>query len=408
MGRRIAQAAATGGFDVRLLDSDLDRTKEAKGAVVARLAGEAAAGRLPRHVSEEAAARLHVVTDLAELADADFVLETIPDDMALKKKLLTKLDGILPPTTLLASGTSTLSITKLADGMRSAGRMLGMHFFDAESDVGAVEVVLGGASSNQAFVDARAVAAKLGRTPLRVSDSPGFIGNRVHLAFCLEAIRLLESGLGEIGVIDAAARNIGEQAVGPFQRMDRQRLDTVLHLAETVHQGHGQAIRFAPPQALRKLVAAGHLGRESGRGFYDYSGKQATAAFETPPRRDPAWRPSAALREVAAALGKPADRGMWLFTRMLLSAINESALIADSIALPRDVNLAMELAFGFPEGPLAVADRIGLDLIGPLMKEFHQDHDGDHCFQPSPLLERLVAAGLLGEKTARGFLHHAL
>jgi len=408
MGRRMAQAAALAGFEVRLLDAALERTKQAKGAIIATLAEEAAAGRLPRQASEASAARLRVVSDVPDLAEADCVLEAIPEDIAAKKKLFAKLDAALPPTVLLASGTSSLSIAELAEGMRSAGRMVGMHFFDAGADIPAVEVVVGPATGDQAFVEARAVAAKLGRTPLRVVDSPGFIGNRVNMAFCFEAIRLVELGLGDVASIDRAARAVGDHASGPFERMDRQGLGTVLALAETVRQGLGEATRVAPPPALRKLVAAGHLGRECGRGFYDYSGRQPTPAYEAPPKSDPSWQPSPTLREMAAFFGKPADRAMWLFGRLLLAAINESALVADSIALPRDVNLAMELAFAFPEGPLAVADRVGLDLVESLMREFHEDLDGDHSFRPSPLLERLVAAGRLGEKTACGFLHHAL
>lgn len=408
MGRKLAQTAAVAGFEVRLLDGGPGRASQARAVITKRLEEEAAAGRLPRHSSEETASRLRVVNDLQDLADADCVLEMIPEDPVLKRKLLTKVDAILPPTTLLASGSSTLSVGKLAEGLRSAGRMLGMHFFNASQDAGAVEVVLTPATNDQAVVNAMALASKLGRVPLKVSDSPGFIGNRVHLAFCLEALRLLESGLGDMQAIDAAARGVGGHAHGPFESMDRQGLDAVLRLVETIHGGLEKAARFTPPALLRRLTAAEQLGREGGRGFYEYSGSHMTPAYETPPRTTSAWAPSPALRELAMALGKPVDRATWLFGRMLLAAINESALVADSIALPRDVNLAMELAFGFPEGPLALADRVGLDVIHSVMADFYQETGESECFKPCPLLGRLLAAGHLGEKTARGFLYHAL
>ncbi len=408
LGRRLAQTAALAGFEVRLQDSGPERTHQARATITEQLAERAAVGRFPRHCSEEAASRLRVVADLQGMADADYVIETTTEDLSLKRKLLAKIDAVLPPTTLLACGTATLSIARLAEGLGAAGRFLGMHFFNASEDANVVEVVLGPASNSQAFVDARALASKLGMTPLKVSDSPGFIGNRVHLAFCLEAMRLLAAGLGDIQTIDAAVRDVGGHAHGPFERMDRQGLGAVLRLVETIHQGLGDAVRFAPSVVLQKLAAGGRLGRQSGRGFYDYTGSDMTRAYETPHKSRPACQPSPSLHELAAALGKPADHATRLFSRMLMAAINESALVADSIALPRDVNLAMELAFGFPEGPLALADRVGLDVVHRLMGEFQQESGGSELFKPSPLLGRLLAAGHLGEKTARGFLYHAL
>lgn len=410
MGKDIAQAAAITGFAVKLLGSSVERATRAQADIADALAARVTQGTLAPGAKEEAVQRLQVVGDARGLADAECVIEAAPEQLPLKRSVFAGLDAAVSPRTLLATNTSTLSIAKIAQGLRSADRVVGLHFFNPAVDLQVVELVSGLATSEQALVWARSVCAKLGKTPVKVKDSPGLIGSRVSLPLFLESLRLLEGGEADVRTIDAAMCSVGGFAAGPFRRLDSVGLDESLRLTEAVYQALEQPARFAPtPSAtLTKLVSAGYLGRKTRRGFYDYSDSQPFPAYEVRVQNIAGWRPSPALCEFARAIERPADRATWLFARMFLAVLNEAALAADSIALPRDVDLTLELGLAYPEGPLGLADRIGLDVIHRLLVDFAVQPGGQDRYRPSPLLERLIQDGHLGEKTARGFLYHAL
>ncbi|HVP10384.1 MAG TPA: 3-hydroxyacyl-CoA dehydrogenase NAD-binding domain-containing protein [Phycisphaerae bacterium] len=408
MGSGIAQAAATAGYRVQMLDIDSARAAQARRLIEDRLAALVPKGLMPSHVREETVARLADAAGCRSMADAECIVEAVPENLALKRQVFAELDGTVSPKALLATTASCLSIAKIAEGLRHADRVIGMHFFDPFVEKKVVELVASPSTSEQAKVDARAVCAKLGLTAVKVTDSPGFIGSRIGLPFYLESLRLLEKGEADVPTIDAAVKKVGGFAAGPFERLDSMGLDISLRLTERVYDGLGRWARYAPNAIQRELVAAGHVGRRAGRGFYDYSNGRMTLDYQRGATRAGAWKASAALAEFAEMLDAPADRAAWLYARIMLAAVNEAALVADSIALPRDVNLAMELGFDYPEGPLAVADRVGLDVVRQLLDEFAKETPGDDRYKASPLLERLVSEGHLGEKTARGFLYHAL
>ncbi|HUN80277.1 MAG TPA: 3-hydroxyacyl-CoA dehydrogenase NAD-binding domain-containing protein [Phycisphaerae bacterium] len=408
MGAGIAQAGAVAGYQVYTYDVRPELIQQAYAKIGERLESAVAKGKMSHQERDQAVARLHIGKSYDELRDAEVVIEAAPEDIALKKKIFSELDRVLSPKVLRGTNTSSLSIAKLAEGQKHADRFLGIHFFNPAPVMKLIELVRGPATSDQTMVDGRAVAAFLDKTAVKVKDSPGFIGNRVNRPFYLQAMSLLDRGEADIRAIDAAVREVGGFKMGPFELLDLIGLDINLSVTQSVFEGFGNAPRFAPNPIQQKLVAGGHLGRKTGRGFYEYANGKPTPAYETKPRDSAAWKPSAALSEFAAALGKPADRAMWLFSRIIIAVINEAGLAADTIALPRDVDLTMELGFNYPQGPLGVADFVGLPTIQKLLAEFHADAGQAEWYKPNPLLDRLVANGEWGEQSAKGFHFHAL
>ncbi len=408
MGAGIAEAAATVGFVVEGLDTTAEVVRQAYAMIANRLDGRVSAGELTPSMHEEILSRLHVAENMEGLKDAECIVEAIPEDFDLKRRTLAELDAIASPRTLLASCTSGLSIGELGKDLKHAGRFLGMRFYHPAAMVEVVEVAQGPATSDQALVNARAVCAKLAKTAVKVQDSPGFIGNRVEAPCFLAALGLLETGEADIRSIDTAVREVGGFKLGPFEALDAFGVDNSLRIVRSLHDGLGDAVRFRPNPIQEKLVSDGNFGIRTGRGFYHYQNGESTPAYECPLKDVSGWTPSPLLMELAEALDVPADRALWIFGRVFAAVMNEGALVADTIALPRDVNLTMEHGFHYPEGPLALADHIGLDVVQRLLAECYQETNGDARYAPNPLLDRHVAAGNLGEKTARGFLYHAL
>lgn len=408
MGAGIAHTCAASGFNVATLDVSPNLVEAAYGKIRERLEERVAKGKLPRHEKDAIISRLSIAKSMADFANAECVIEAVPEDLALKRKTFAQLEAAVGPRTLLATNTSCLSIAKIAEALKDPGRFVGMHFFNPAPVMKLVEIVRGPATSDQAFVDARAICYKLDKTAVKVKDSPGFIGNRVNRPFYLEALRLLETGEADIRTIDNAMKQVGGFKMGPFELLDLIGLDVNLSVTTSVWEDFGKPARLAPNAIQQKLVAEGRLGRKTGRGFFDYSGKEPLPAYETKVKDSSTWQPALALKDFAAALSKPADRSMWIYARILMAVINEAGLAADTIALPRDVNLTMELGFNYPEGPLATADFVGLDIIQRLLADFHRESGNDPRYAPNALLDRHVAAGELGEKSAHGFLYHAL
>lgn len=408
MGAGIAHAAAAAGFVVKTLDVDGELVKKAYATIHERLNDRVARGRISDQERDDTMARLQIAEGYGCIKDAECIIEAVPEDFDLKRKVFADLDRIVSDRTLLATNTSSFSIAKIADGLKHAGRFLGMHFFNPAPVMKLVEIVRGPATGEQAMVDARAICSRMAKTPVKVQDSPGFIGNRVNRPFYLEALRLLEDGEADIRSIDDAMRTVGGFKMGPFELLDLIGVDVNLRVTESVWADFGKPARFTPSGIQKKLVASGHFGRKSGQGFYHHDGKEPTPAFETQIKDASGWKPSKALQDFAARLDKPADRAMWLYARVFMAVMNEGALVADSIALPRDVNLTMELGFNYPEGPLATADFVGLDIVQRLLTEFREQTGGDERYKANALLDKRVANGDFGETTSRGFLYHAL
>ncbi len=407
MGAGIAQAAAQAGFVVETRDTNPDLVKRAHASIGDQLARQVEKGRISRAQRDAAVARLRVAAERDAFAGAALVIEAVPEDLGLKRRILSELDAALPPTVVLATNTSSLSVGALAEGMRHPQRFCGLHFFNPAPVMKLVELVRGPQTDDQTVLYGVAFARALGKTPIKVKDSPGFVVNRVARPFYLESLALLEAGAADVPTIDRAVKSVGGFPMGPFELLDLIGLDVNLAVTKSVYEGFGRPKRFAPSAIQERLVGQGRLGRKSGRGFYDYANSTPTPAYETAVRGSSERPGRPAFEAFAAALGKPGDGDSWLFGRVLLAIINEAARAAESIALPREVDVGMKLGLNYPSGPLELADLMGLDVVLEFMLAQQAD-DPAGRFDPAPLLLSRVSAGELGEKTAQGFLRHAL
>ncbi|HXF68742.1 MAG TPA: 3-hydroxyacyl-CoA dehydrogenase NAD-binding domain-containing protein [Thermoflexus sp.] len=272
MGRGIAYVALTHGAQVILYDVAPGALESAGAQIETWLQEAAAKGKLAEAEAQRARERLFLSASLAELADADVIIEAVHEDLALKQDLFRQLDAICHPGAILASNTSSLSITALGAVTRRPERVAGMHFFNPAPVMRLVEVVRGLATSEEtvrALVD---LARRWGKTPVVVKDTPGFIVNRVARPFYLEALRLVGEGVADPPTVDRLVRALGFR-MGPFELMDLIGLDVNLAVSESVYRAFFEEPRFRPHPLQRQMVQAGRLGRKSGKGWYDYEGQ---------------------------------------------------------------------------------------------------------------------------------------
>jgi len=277
MGTGIAQVFAQAGFNV--IARDVSEAGLKRGLEVIRggpfgLQKAVEKGRLKKEEAEAALARIKVTTSLDEAArDADLVVEAIFENLELKKALFKELDEKCPKHAVLASNTSTLSITALAGATKRPDRVVGMHFFNPVPVMKLVEVVRGLATSDETVQLIKDLAVKLGKTPVVVKDVPGFIANRLALPYLAEAMRAYEQGIASAQDIDTAMKLGYNMPMGPLELLDLIGLDTTLDVLESIYRETNDP-KYAPPVILRQMVRAGWTGRKSGRGFYDYTAKK--------------------------------------------------------------------------------------------------------------------------------------
>jgi 3-hydroxybutyryl-CoA dehydrogenase len=268
MGAGVAQVFARAGAFVTVIERDDASVAQARSRLEDGVAKAAA-----RDASVDAAtviARLDVSDDYAALSGADLVIEAVPEVVALKIEALTKAEQVIGGSSWLATNTSSLSVTGLADYLQRPERFCGLHFFNPVPPSALVEIVLTPRTAPELRALAEAWVAALAKTPIVVNDAPGFASSRLGAAIALEAMRMLQEGVASADDIDTAMVLGYRHATGPLRTSDLVGLDVRLGIAEYLHETLGE--RFAPPQILRDKVAAGELGRKTGRGFFDYSG----------------------------------------------------------------------------------------------------------------------------------------
>jgi 3-hydroxybutyryl-CoA dehydrogenase len=287
MGAGIAQIAALAGHPVGLFDTGMGAADRAKAKIAETLKSLAAKGKVDNALADAAAGRIVAVHALGDLVSAKLVVEAIVEDIAVKRKLLRELEVVVAPDAILASNTSSFSITALAAGMKHPGRVAGMHFFNPAPLMPLVEVVSGLATDPEVARVVHATALAWGKLPVHAQSTPGFIVNRCARPFYAEALRVLSEQGAEPATLDALMREAGGFRMGPFELMDLIGLDVNIAVTRSVWEGFFHDARFTPSPLQHEMVAAGYLGRKSGRGFYDYSANAAVPSPATEPPCSP-------------------------------------------------------------------------------------------------------------------------
>jgi 3-hydroxybutyryl-CoA dehydrogenase len=377
MGAGIAQVAALGGYETRLYDPVPAALESGLGKLNGALTKGVAKGMWSEVDADQASGRAGGAHSLADLAECDLVVEAAPEDLTLKRELFAALAEACGPKTILASNTSSLPITAIAAEVPQRERVVGMHFFNPPALMKLVEVVATADSAAAALEATTEVGKRMGRTPIRARDSPGFIANRLARPFTLESLRMLADGVADAETIDRVCRIGGGFRMGPFELIDLIGLDVNLSVARSFYAQGGVPERWRPSPIQERLVAEGRLGRKSGHGFYEYREGNHRAADPQlgiePPTLDP------------VALEKIAPTAPMILPRLLAQIANEAAFaLEEEIGSPADMNTAMRLGFNWPRGPLELTELIGARRAVTLLEELRQKHG--EAYRPAPRL----------------------
>lgn len=353
MGSGIAQVAATAGCAVKLYDTNNEALSRAEKSLDATLLKLVEKGKIDAAEKSRIAGNISYVNALAELHDADLIIEAIVENLDVKKKLFADLESVVSESTILASNTSSLSIASIASACKKPGRVIGIHFFNPAPLMQLVEVIPAVQTNSDILAQTVSTISSWKKTVAVAKDTPGFIVNRVARPFYGEALRMYEEGMADFATIDWAMKTFGGFRMGPFELMDFIGHDINYTVTETVFTAFYFDPRYKPSFTQKRLVEAGFLGRKTGRGFYDYA-----IDLPSPTEND--------------ALGKR------IFNRVLAMLINEAAdALHLNIASATDIDNAMTKGVNYPKGLLAWADEIGIkncvETLDHLYNEYHED-----------------------------------
>jgi 3-hydroxybutyryl-CoA dehydrogenase len=384
MGAGIAQVAALGGYETRLHDPLPEALETGIGRLRRALVKGAGRGIWSEHEANEAGNRVGTTTSLGDLCECDLVIEAAPEDLELKRQLFGALDETCGPQAILASNTSSLPITAIAAELPRRERVVGMHFFNPPALMKLVEVVAT-ADSAAAVLDATTeVGVRMGRTPIRAKDSPGFIANRLARPFTLESLRMLGDGVADAATIDRVCREGGGFRMGPFELIDLIGLDVNLSVARSFYAQGGEPARWRPSPIQENLVAEGHLGRKSGQGFYDYSDPPSPSS--PVPSHQLSRQGNSATGELTLDPAKLAEidpAAPAILPRLFAQIANEAAFaLEEEVGSPADMDTAMRLGFNWPRGSLELTELLGAARAVELLEGLRAEHG--EAYQPAP------------------------
>jgi 3-hydroxybutyryl-CoA dehydrogenase len=369
MGSGIAQVAAQAGHNVVLFDTHKEAVDKALAGLRKTLDKLVEKGKFTAEQADGIHGRITPASDLKDLAGSGLVIEAIIEDLGIKQKLFAELEGILATDAILATNTSSLSVTAIAGSLKYPERMVGLHFFNPAPLLPLVEVVPGLATAPDLAQRCAALMTTWGKVPVVCKDTPGFIVNRVARPFYGEAIRIYEEGIADMPTIDAAMKSVGFK-MGPFELMDLIGNDINFTVTKTVWEAFFYDPRYKPSFTQQRQVESGRLGRKTGRGYYSYAEGTTLPA----PQVDMVLGNSIVERVLAMLINEAADALFW------------------GVASAKDIDLAMTKGVNYPKGLLAWADEQGAaHWLGIL--ETMQQETGEDRYRPSPLLRRMARQG---------------
>lgn len=366
MGSGIAQVAAQCGHEVVLVDqnqSALDKSQKNLASVANRLIEKE---RWTVEFSQEVQQSIIRTTDWNQLKPCTWIIEAIVEDLAVKTDVFRKLEAIVDSTAVLASNTSSLSLTAIAGKLSNPERFVGLHFFNPAPLMALVEVIPALQTNPDLVIRAMEQMRSWNKTPVKAKDTPGFIVNRVARPFYGEALRIVEEGLASPQAVDAAMKACGFR-MGPFELMDLIGNDVNYAVTQSVFEAFYYDPRYRPSLIQKQFVDAGWLGRKSGRGYYHYESESA----------DKQTIDASSLE--------------WISERIIAMLINEAAeALYLNIASASDLDTAMTRGVNYPKGLLAWANERGIDATLEVLKEL-QEHYGEDRYRPSILLKQMAA-----------------
>lgn len=383
MGAGIAQIAALGGYETRLYDPIPTALESGLEKLNAALNKGAAKGLWSEADADAASSRAGGAHSLADLAECDLVIEAAPEDLALKRRLFAALAETCGPETILASNTSSLPITAIAAGVPGRERVVGMHFFNPPALMKLVEVVATTDSAPAALDATTAVGLRMGRTPIRAKDSPGFIANRLARPFTLESLRMLALNVADAATIDRVCRQGGGFRMGPFELIDLIGLDVNLSVARSFYAQGGEPVRWRPSPIQEGLVAEGRLGRKSGQGFYDYGDPPSPSAAPSHQLSRQGESGPGELTLDSHKLAEIDPAAPAILPRLFAQIANEAAFaLEEQVGSRADMDTAMRLGFNWPRGPLELTELLGAPRAVELLEALRAEHD--EAYRPAP------------------------
>lgn len=369
MGAGIAQVAAVAGQQVVVFDLSSAALDRARQSIATNLKKLAEKGRLTSAEAVAAEARIVFTASLSDCSPADLVIEAIAEDLEIKQKLFADLEALVGAETILATNTSSLSVTAIAAACKAAARVVGLHFFNPPPLMALVEVIRAVQTAEAVAATAYSLMESWGKRPVWAKDTPGFIVNRVARPFYGEALRLLDEGIADIATIDWAMTKLAGFRMGPFMLMDYIGHDVNYKVTASVFASFYNDPRYKPSFTQLRLLEAGHLGRKSGRGFYDY--------------REGAVMPVATEDE---------RLGWVICNRILAMLINEAADACHwGVASREDIDLAVTGGLNYPKGLFAWAAEWGVSNVVSQLDYLYDQYREDR-YRCSPLLRRMLQA----------------
>lgn len=368
MGSGIAQVAATAGHPTIIYDNNPAAIEKAQNGLHQGLARLVEKQKLSQEKADAIIGRIRYSSSLAELKSCNLVIEAIVENIEVKQKVFAEVEGLVAATCVLASNTSSLSVTSIAAACQKPERVLGIHFFNPATLMPLVEIIPGVATSTAVAKACKDLADGWGKVGVMAKDTPGFIVNRVARPFYSEALRLYEENIADMATIDWAMKGAGFK-MGPFELMDLIGHDVNYIVTETVWKQFYYDPRFKPALSQKRLLEAGFFGKKSGRGFYDY--------------RDGAAMPEPKKDEALAT---------YIVNRILAMLINEAAdALYLGIASAQDIDLAMTKGVNYPKGLLRWADEIGIATVAGSLQELYDTYQEDR-YRTCVLLKQMLKA----------------